>query len=186
MGGLSSALQKSKRTCNNTSIQLLYHPHQYLLHYSQQYFLYCLNHRLPHSFIPTPLITSTTLTRPPQRPPPSPLFHPSYSPNNHVPKIQKIYSNPFPKKMHIPLNTFASTDIKLKRYKKNPLTFEQCKTIFTINPTTSFTLTVTTTKTSPNTKISTSSIKETIAAQATSTAPKQMTPTTTINTTIAT
>lgn len=94
MGGLSSALQKSKRTCN-------LHPHQYPLHYSQQYFLYCLNHRLPHSFIPTPLTTSTTLTQPPQRPPLSPLFYPSSSRNNHVQKIQKIHSNPFPKKMHI-------------------------------------------------------------------------------------
>ena len=80
------------------------------------------------------------------------------------------------------LNTFTSTDIRLKHY-KSPFSFKHHKTRFTTHLTNSSTPTTITTKTPANTKMSPSIIKQTTREQSTSTTPKYTTSTTAIKTT---
>ena len=80
------------------------------------------------------------------------------------------------------LNTFTSTDIRLKHY-KSPFSFKHHQTRFTTHLTNSSTSTTITTKTPANTNISPSIIKHTTPEQSTSTTPKYTTSTTAINTT---
>ena len=79
------------------------------------------------------------------------------------------------------LSPFISTDISLKHHKKSPLPFAHHRTCFTRHPTTiSTSSAASTTKTLPNTKLSTTPV------QSTSIAPIQNTPTTIPNTTTPT
>ena len=50
MGSRPRTFQKSQRTCNNPFIQLLHHPHQHLIHQSQQHFPFYQHQHLLHSF----------------------------------------------------------------------------------------------------------------------------------------
>ena len=83
-----------------------------------------------------------------------------------------------PKRQAPTLSLFISTDIRLKCHKKSPLPFAHHRTSLTTHPTTSYTSSTTlTTKTPPNTKISTTPV------QSTSTAPIYNIPTTITKTT---
>ena len=101
---------------------------------------------------------------------------PSSSPNKHIPKRQKNpLISPFPK--------FASTDIRLKGYKKSPLSIQHHETSFTTHPTTSSIST--TTKKPPNT-MSLFTINKPLLNSPPSLLLNKTTPSTTINTTTPT